>query len=173
MEVVGEALHRLGRGGGGRVVGGDPDTDSGTFDYFTEAICGKKGNSRTDYTPSSNDNVLIQGVQGNPGGLGYSGYAYYVLNKDTLRAVKIAQGTDKAAAIAPTDETILSGKYKPLSRPLFLYVNKKALSRTEVIAFLRFYLDRGPNLVKEVHYIPLPESGYKVARDRLKIGIED
>jgi phosphate transport system substrate-binding protein len=150
-----------------------PDTDSGTFDYFTEAICGKKGNSRTDYTPSSNDNVLIQGVQGNPGGLGYFGYAYYVLNKDTLRAVKIASGTDKAAAIAPTDETILSGQYKPLSRPLFLYVNKKSLSRTEVIAFLRFYLDRGPNLVKEVHYIPLPESGYKVARDRLTIGIED
>ena len=76
-------------------------------------------------------------------------------------------------AIAPTDETILSGKYKPLSRPLFLYVNKKSLARTEVISFLRFYLDRGPDLVKEVHYIPLPESGYKVARDRLTIGIED
>jgi phosphate transport system substrate-binding protein len=157
-----------------------PDTDSGTFDYFTEAICGKKGNSRTDYTPSSNDNVLIQGVQGNAGAMGYFGYAYYVLNKDTLRAIKIAPGTDKAAAIAPTDETILSGKYSPLSRPLFLYVNKKSLARNEVVAFLRFYLERGPSLVKEVHYIPLPESGkgeskytYQVARDRLKIGLGD
>jgi phosphate transport system substrate-binding protein len=152
-----------------------PDTDSGTFDYFTEAICGKKGNSRTDYTPSSNDNVLIQGVQGNAGAIGYFGYAYYVLNKDTLRAIRIAPGSDKASAVAPTDETILSGKYAPLSRPLFLYVNKKSLARSEVAAFLRFYLERGPSLVKEVHYIPLPESGkgeskytYQVARDRLK-----
>jgi phosphate transport system substrate-binding protein len=150
-----------------------PDTDSGTFDYFTEVICGKKGNSRTDYTPSSNDNVLIQGVQGNPGALGYFGYAYYVLNKDTLRALKIAPGNDKAAGIAPTDETILSGKYAPLSRPLFLYVNRQSLMKGEIISFLRFYLDRGPALVKEVHYIPLPASGYKVARDRLQMGIAD
>jgi phosphate transport system substrate-binding protein len=150
-----------------------PDSDSGTFDYFNEVICGKKGNSRTDYTPNSNDNVLIQGVQGNTGGLGYFGYAYYVLNKETLRALKIAPGNDKSAAVAPTEETILSGKYAPLSRPLFLYVNRKSLGRNEVIAFLRFYLDRGPSLVKEVHYIPLPESGYKASRDRLKVGIED
>jgi phosphate transport system substrate-binding protein len=150
-----------------------PDTDSGTFDYFTEVICGKKGNSRTDYTPNSNDNVLIQGVQGNPGAIGYFGYAYYVLNKETLRALKIAPGNDKTAGVAPTDETILSGKYAPLSRPLFLYVNKKSLGRTEVISFLRFYLERGPELVKEVHYIPLPASGYKVSRDRLQIGIDD
>jgi phosphate transport system substrate-binding protein len=155
-----------------------PDTDSGTFDYFTEVICGKKGKSRTDYTPNSNDNVLIQGVQGNTGGLGYFGYAYYVLNKDTLRALKIAPGSDKTAGVAPTDESILSGKYSPLSRPLFLYVNKRSLGRPEIIAFLRFYLERGPNLVKEVHYIPLPESGkeaftYKMSRDRLQLGIED
>jgi phosphate transport system substrate-binding protein len=155
-----------------------PDTDSGTFDYFTEVICGKKGKSRTDYTPNSNDNVLIQGVQGNTGGLGYFGYAYYVLNKDTLRALKIAPGNDKTAGVAPTDESILTGKYSPLSRPLFLYVNKRSLGRPEIIAFLRFYLERGPNLVKEVHYIPLPESGkaaftYKMSRDRLQLGIED
>ncbi len=150
-----------------------PDTDSGTFDYFTEVICGKKGNSRTDYTPSSNDNVLIQGVQGNPGAIGYFGYAYYVLNKDSLRALKIAPGSDKAAGVAPTDEAILSGKYSPLSRPLFLYVNKKSLDRPEVVSFLQFYLERGPGLVKEVHYIPLPESGYAASRQRLKIGISD
>jgi phosphate transport system substrate-binding protein len=95
------------------------------------------------------------------------------LNKDTLRALKIAPGNDKTAGVAPTDETILSGKYSPLSRPLFLYVNKKSLDRPEVIAFLRFYLERGPSLVKEVHYIPLPESGYAISRQRLKIGIED
>jgi phosphate transport system substrate-binding protein len=110
--------------------------------------------------------------------LGYFGYAYYVLNKDTLRALKIAPGNDKAAGIAPTDETILSGKYSPLSRPLFLYVNKRSLARPEIISFLQFYLDRGPSLVKEVHYIPLPESGnkaftYKVSRDRLQQGIDD
>jgi phosphate transport system substrate-binding protein len=150
-----------------------PDTDSGTFDYFTEVICGKKGNSRTDYTPNSNDNVLIQGVQGNAGAIGYFGYAYYVMNKDTLRALKIAPGNDKAAGVAPTDETITSGKYQPLSRQLYLYVNKKSLDRTEIISFLRFYLDHGPQLVKEVHYIPLPESGYATSRQRLKIGIED
>ena len=150
-----------------------PDTDSGTFDYFTEAICGKKGNSRTDYTPSSNDNVLVQGVQGNAGAMGYFGYAYYVLNKDTLRSIKIADGNDKSACVAPTDETILSHKYKPLSRPLFLYVNRKSLARSEVVWFLKFYVERGPELVKEVHYIPLPPSGYEQTRNRLQIGMED
>jgi phosphate transport system substrate-binding protein len=147
-----------------------PDTDSGTFDYFTEVICGKRGNSRTDYTPNSNDNVLIQGVQGDPGALGYFGYAYYVLNKDTLRAVPIA-GTDGQPPVAPNDETILSGQYKPLSRPLFLYVNKMALARPETVAFLKFYLDRGPLLVKEVHYVPLPAKEYDESRSRLKSSI--
>jgi phosphate transport system substrate-binding protein len=116
---------------------------------------------------------LIQGVQGNPGAMGYFGYAYYVLNKDTLRAIPVASGKDKTAAVAPTDETILSGKYQPLSRTLYLYVNKKAFNRTEAIAFLRFYLEKAPELVKDVHYIPLPESGYAGSRQRLKIGIED
>jgi phosphate transport system substrate-binding protein len=145
-----------------------PDTDSGTFDYFTEVICGKKGNSRTDYTPNSNDNVLIQGVQGDPGALGYFGYAYYVLNQGTLRAIPIATSGGQAAPVAPTDETILHGQYKPLSRPLFLYINKKALQRPEVVSFLKFYLDRGPALVKEVHYIPLPEMGYAESRAHLQ-----
>jgi phosphate transport system substrate-binding protein len=148
-----------------------PDTDSGTFDYFTEVICGKRGNSRTDYTPNSNDNVLIQGVQGDAGALGYFGYAYYVLNKDTIRAIPIA--TKDGAPVAPSDETILSGQYKPLSRPLFLYVNKKALARPEVVAFAKFYLDRGPLLVKEVHYIPLPAKEYEESRARLKTAINE
>lgn len=147
-----------------------PDTDSGTFDYFTEVICGKRGNSRTDYTPNSNDNVLIQGVQGDAGALGYFGYAYYVLNKETLRAVPISTG-DGQAPVAPSDESILGGQYKPLSRPLFLYVNKKALGRPETVAFVKFYLDRGPSLVKEVHYIPLPAKEYEESRSKLKSAI--
>jgi phosphate transport system substrate-binding protein len=132
-----------------------PDTDSGTFDYFTEVICGRKGNSRSDYTPSSNDNVLIQGVQGDPGALGYFGYSYYALNQKSLKAVKIAPDAGKSAAVAPTDATILDGTYKPLSRPLFLYVNPKALQRPEVAALLRYYLREGRQFVSEVHYIPL------------------
>jgi phosphate transport system substrate-binding protein len=147
-----------------------PDTDSGTYDYFTEVICGKRGNSRSDYTPNSNDNVLIQGVQGDPGALGYFGYAYYVLNQQTLRAVPIVSGAG-GTPVAPTDDAILNGQYKPLSRPLFLYVNKKALSRPEAVAFLKFYLDRGPGLVKEVHYIPLPAKEYDESRSRLKAAI--
>ena len=148
-----------------------PDTDSGTFDYFTEVICGKRGNSRTDYTPNSNDNVLIQGVQGDAGAIGYFGYAYYVLNKQTIRALPIAP--KDGAPVAPTDETILNGQYKPLSRPLFLYVSKKALARPETVAFVKFYLDRGPSLVKEVHYIPLPAQGYEESRSRFKAAISE
>jgi phosphate transport system substrate-binding protein len=133
-------------------------------------ICGKRGNSRSDYTPNSNDNVLIQGVQGDSGALGYFGYAYYVLNQQTLRAIPIVSAGGQTP-VAPTDEAILNGQYKPLSRPLFLYVNKKALARPEAVAFLKFYLDRGPSLVKEVHYIPLPAKEYDESRSRLKSAI--
>jgi phosphate transport system substrate-binding protein len=151
-----------------------PDTDSGTFEYFTDVICGRKGNSRSDYTPSSNDNVLIQGVEGDPGALGYFGYAYYSANRGPLRALRIVPAGDKfarqegtQAGIAPTDETILSGAYKPLSRPLFLYANRKALKRPEVAAFLAFYLDQAPAFVSEVHYVPLPPQ--KIAESRLRL----
>jgi phosphate transport system substrate-binding protein len=151
-----------------------PDTDSGTFEYFTEVICGRRGNSRTDYTPSSNDNVLIQGVEGDAGALGYFGYAYYSSNRGPLRALRIVPAGDKTpgqkeaqSGIAPTDETILNGTYKPLSRPLFLYVNRKALKRPEVAAFLTFYLEQAPTFVSEVHYVPLPPS--KSAESRLRL----
>jgi len=96
-----------------------------------------------------------------------------VLNQNTLKAIRVAAGSDKAAGVAPTDDTILSGKYQPLSRPLFLYVNKKALRRAEIISFLKFYLERGPGLVKEVHYIPLPSTGYAESRARLTQAVED
>jgi phosphate transport system substrate-binding protein len=152
-----------------------PDTDSGTFEYFTEVICGRRGNSRTDYTPSSNDNVLIQGVEGDAGALGYFGYAYYTMNRSSLRALKIVPSGETSAGkksppggIAPTDETIVSDQYRPLSRPLFLYVNRKSLKRPEVAAFLTFYLDQAPTFVSEVHYIPLPTARAAECRARLQ-----
>jgi phosphate transport system substrate-binding protein len=152
-----------------------PDTDSGTFEYFTEVICGRRGNSRTNYTPSSNDNILIQGVEGDTGAIGYFGYAYYTLNRGSLRALRIVPTTDSptaagtaVAGIAPTDETILSGRYKPLSRPLFVYVNRKSLRRPEVAAFVTFYLEQAPGFVSEVHYIPLPAAKVAECRTRLQ-----
>jgi phosphate transport system substrate-binding protein len=149
-----------------------PDSDSGTFDYFTEAICGKRGSSRADYTANSNDNVLIQGVQGDPGAIGYFGYGYYVLNQGTLRALPISTGGLQAAPVAPTDDTISSGRYKPLSRPLVLYVNKNSLKRPCIASFLKFYLDRGPALIKEIHFIPLPAEDYAEAQSVLQKALE-
>jgi phosphate transport system substrate-binding protein len=149
-----------------------PDTDSGTFDYFTEVVCGKRGKSRSDYTPSSDDNVLIQGVEGDRGALGYFGYAYYALNKDALKLVRIAPGSNVRTAIAPTEETILNGTYRPLSRPLLLYVNKKSLERPEVAAFMSFYFEKAPPLISEVHYIPLPARQYQLAAMKLQKVLE-
>jgi phosphate transport system substrate-binding protein len=143
-----------------------PDTDSGTFEYFTEVICGKRGDCRTDYQQSSDDNFLVQGVQGDAGALGYFGYAYSVLNRDSVRTIPIAAGNE-AAAVMPNEGTIASGQYAPLSRPLFLYVNKRALRRPEVVAYLNFYLDRGPGLAAEVHSLPLPPSQYAETRAKL------
>jgi phosphate transport system substrate-binding protein len=150
-------------------------TDSGTFDSFTEVICGKKGNSRTDYQPSEDDNFLVQGVAGDKNALGYFGYAYYIENTDKVKAVAIANGSDASTAVAPTQESIESGKYQPLSRPLFLCVNKKAFARKEVAAFLRYYFsDEGLALVSEVGYIRLPaaelEAARKTLEDSLKAG---
>ncbi|HEV8071032.1 MAG TPA: PstS family phosphate ABC transporter substrate-binding protein [Planctomycetaceae bacterium] len=144
-----------------------PDTDSGTFEYFTEVVCGKRGNCRTDYQQSSDDNFLVQGVQGDTGALGYFGYAYAVLNRDSVKAIPIAAGSNAAAAVVPNEATIASGEYAPLSRPLFLYVNLRALRRPEVVAYLNFYLDRGPGLAAEVHSLPLPQAQYAETRAQL------
>jgi phosphate transport system substrate-binding protein len=141
-----------------------PDTDSGTFEYFTEVICGKRGDCRTDFQQSSDDNFLVQGVQGDTGALGYFGYAYSVLNREAVRAVPIAAGSNPAAAVVPNEATIASGEYAPLSRPLFLYVNRRALRRPEVVEYLNFYLDRGRGLAAEVHSLPLPPAEYAKAR---------
>ncbi|MBI4285873.1 MAG: PstS family phosphate ABC transporter substrate-binding protein [Chloroflexi bacterium] len=134
-----------------------PGTDSGTFDYFTEAINGKEDASRPDYTASEDDNVLVQGIAGDPNALGYLGYAYYVENKDKLKLVAVDGG---AGPILPSAETIRNGTYIPLSRPIFIYVNKTALARPEVKEFVRFYMSEGPELVTEVGYIPLPAQAY-------------
>ena len=145
-----------------------PGTASGTFDYFTEAINGKAKSSRSDYTPSEDDNVLVTGVAGNPGSLGYFGYAYYEENKDKLRAIPIiAKGT--TTPVLPSPEAVMNGTYQPLSRPLFIYVNATAAAfRPEVKAFVNFYLENAPKLVKEVKYVPLPTDDYAAVTEHFK-----
>ena len=135
-----------------------PGTDSGTFDYFTEVINGKTKASRADFTASEDDNILVQGVSGDPNSLGYFGYAYFIENKAKLKDIPIDSGS---GPIAPNDSTITSNSYKPLSRPLFIYVNTAALKRAEVKAFVEFYMQNGETLVHEVGYTPLAAQVYK------------
>ena len=128
-----------------------PDQDSGTFDYFVEEILGKDGQIRIDYSPSSDDNQLVQGVEGDKGSLGFFGYAYYIEQKDKLNAIAVN-------GIKPTDETVKTGKYKPLSRPLYIYVNKKSLKeKPEVRAFVEYYLRNASKAVKLTGYVPLSD----------------
>jgi phosphate transport system substrate-binding protein len=143
--------------------------DSGTFDYFTEAIVGKEAQSRGDYTSSEDDNVIVQGVSGDPLALGYFGYAYYEENKDKLKLVAIDDGDDKngQGAITPSPETVKNGTYRPLSRPVFIYPKLKALDRPEVKSFVDFYLSKGIPLVREVGYIPLTDREYELVRGRV------
>lgn len=145
-----------------------PDTDSGTFDYFTDEICGEEGKCRADYTPSADDNVLVRGVAGDKFSLGYFGYAYYLENKDKLKIVGVADGAD-ADPVVPDSSTIKSGKYTPLSRPLFIYVRVDALKeKPEVKAFLDYYLsDEGQELAKGVGYIPLDSETLEATRKQV------
>lgn len=143
-----------------------PGTDSGTFDYFTDAICGKEGAARSDFTPSEDDNVLVQGIAGDKGALGFFGYAYYVENQDKLKLVAI-QDKD-GQPVAPSEESINTGAYKPLSRPIFIYVSKTAADRPEVQEFVKFYLRNAGTLVKEVGYVPLPDKAYELALARFE-----
>ena len=140
-----------------------PGADSGTFDYFTEAIVGKSKSSRGDYTASEDDNVLVQGVARDKGGLGYFGFAYYVENQKRLRALAIdgARGP-----VAPGPRTVEDGTYQPLSRPIFIYVSAKSLAKPEIKEFVEFYLTNAPKLVKEVKYVPLPAHAYALALER-------
>ncbi len=138
--------------------------DSGTYDYFTEAIVGKEHSSRGDYTSSEDDNVIVRGVAADPGALGFFGFAYYEENKDKLRALPVDGGK---GPVAPSVASIGDGSYFPLSRPLFLYVAKKAMERPEMQAFMAFYLDQAPAFSREVGYIPLPDEAYPLAKARL------
>lgn len=142
-----------------------PDTDSGTFDYFTEEVVGEVQASRADYTASADDNVLVQGIAGGRYSLGYFGYSYYSENADKLKLVSVDSGN---GCVTPTSETIENGTYAPLSRPLFIYVSKQSLERPEVKAFVEFYLDNAAELAQEVGYIRLGESEYAANRDMIK-----
>lgn len=137
--------------------------ESGTYDYFTEAIVGKSHSSRGDYTASEDDNVLVQGVSTDPNALGFFGYAYYEENKAKLKAVPVndEDETNGKGAILPSLETVKDGTYAPLSRPLFIYVNSKAAVRPEVVAFVNFYLENAPELSEEVGYIQMPAEVYE------------
>lgn len=142
-----------------------PGTDSGTFDFFTEKINGKEGRSRTDYNASEDDNVLVQGVSGNPNSLGYFGLSYYEQNQDKLKLVKIDAGNGCAA---PSKETVQNGTYKPLSRPLFIYPSRKALKRREVREFVRFYIDNEAKLTKRALFVDLTDAQQRRARQEVE-----
>ena len=143
--------------------------DSGTFDYFTEATVGKAKASRGDYTASEDDNVLVQGVEGNKYALGYLPYAYFAPHSSRMKAVPIEWEKNKVKGpVSPSPENVLAGTYNPLSRPLFIYINRKAMDKPHVKEFVEFYLKSVPTLAREVKYLPLPETAYQMANDRLR-----
>lgn len=137
-----------------------PGADSGTFDYFTEAVMQKAKSSRGDYTASEDDNTLVQGVENNRNAIGYFGFAYYAAHKDKMRAVSIDGGK---GPVAPSIENVINGTYSPLSRPLFVYVKEASVGRPEVREFVRFMMTQGADLVSEVGYVPLPKNAYALA----------
>jgi phosphate transport system substrate-binding protein len=144
-----------------------PGADSGTFDYFTEAIVGRAKSSRGDFTASEDDNVLVQGVANDKNALGYFGFSYYIENQKKLKAVAIDGGK---GAVAPSPKTVEDGTYQPLSRPIFIYVSKKSLDKPEVREYVEFYLKNAPSLVKQVKYVALPSSAYTMGMDHVKKG---
>ncbi len=142
-----------------------PGTDSGTFDYFTEVINGKAASSRGDYTASEDDNVLVEGVASSKGGLGYCGLAYYEENSDRVKVVPVKGA---GGAVVPSKDTVISGTYAPLSRPLFIYVNKEALRKKPAVkSFVEYYLKNAPTLAEEVGYVPLPQSEYEAGLSKI------
>ena len=144
-----------------------PGADSGTFEYFTEAVVGKAKASRGDFTASEDDNVLVQGVSRDVNALGYFGYAYYAENRERLDAVGIIAAKGKPA-VEPSAKTVENGTYQPLSRPIFIYVSAKSAARPEVREFIEFYNKQADTLVREVKYIPLPAKAYAHNLDQLK-----
>jgi phosphate transport system substrate-binding protein len=148
-----------------------PGKESGTFDYFTEAIVGKAKASRSDYVASEDDNVLVQGVSKDPNALGYFGFAYYEANQNKLKAVAINNGKE---SVLPSRKTVERARYQPLSRPLFIYVNaRSAQTNPAVKEFVDFYIKKAPTSVSSVGYVPLPADAYRLANihfNRGKVG---
>jgi phosphate transport system substrate-binding protein len=140
-----------------------PGVASGTYDYFTEAIVGKSGSSRGDFTASEDDNVLVQGIAGDKNALGFFGLAYYEENIDKLKLVGVNSGK---GAVLPSEETIKNGTYAPLSRPIFIYVSDRAVKKPEVISFVEFYLKNASNVVPDVGYIALPAEEYAAESEK-------
>lgn len=146
-----------------------PGTASGTYDYFTEAVVGESGASRSDYTGSEDDNVLVQGIKGTEPSLGYFGLAYYENNEEDLKAVSIDpdEPNSGASCVAPRAETVKNGEYRPLSRPLFIYVNTAKITPA-VESFVEFYLENADELAPDVGYVGMPEKAYDLALQRFQ-----
>jgi phosphate transport system substrate-binding protein len=141
-----------------------PGTDSGTFDFFTEEINGEKGDTRKDYSPTEDDNVTVQGVSGDKGGLGYFGFSYYEANADKLNLVKVDGGS---GCVAPSKEAIQKGSYKPLSRPLFMYPKAASITRPEVKAFMDYILDSEETIAESSKIVPLTPEQLTKAKGEL------
>jgi phosphate transport system substrate-binding protein len=148
-----------------------PGTASGTYDYFTEAIVGQSGSSRGDFTASEDDNVLVQGVSTDETALGFFGLAYFEENQGKLKLVPVKDG-DKDP-VKPSMETVSEGTYTPLSRPLFIYIRKKAAQRESVQKFVNFYLDNAPTLARQIGYVPMPDSAYQAQKEKFKAFYSD
>lgn len=144
-----------------------PGTDSGTYDYFTDAIVGEEGASRGDFTASEDDNVLVQGVAGSKGAIGFFGYAYYEENQNILKLVGVDAGD---GCIEPSETTINDGTYQPLSRPIFIYVSTTAAERPEVQAFVNFYLENAAEIIPQIGYVPFGDSLYAALTERFTAG---
>jgi phosphate transport system substrate-binding protein len=139
--------------------------DSGTFDYFTEALVGKAKSSRGDFTASEDDNVLVQGISNDKNALGYIPFTYFAENPGKLKAVAIDEGK---GPVLPSPETVKGGTYNPLSRPLFIYIKESAADQPHIKQFVEFFMTKGPALVKEVKYVPLPDQAYKMSLERFR-----
>ncbi|ALM08301.1 protein sphX [Sediminicola sp. YIK13] len=146
-----------------------PGVASGTYDYFTEAVVGKSGSSRGDFTASEDDHVLVQGIAGDKFSLGFFGLAYYAENKDKLTLIGVNNGTE---VVKPSLETVKNGTYSPLSRPLFIYVNSTSVKSPEVVEFVNFYLENAGELATDVGYIPLPADLYAKQKESFKAFVE-
>ena len=148
-----------------------PGIASGTYDYFTESIVGESGSSRGDYTASEDDNVLVQGVATDQYALGFFGLAYYEENQDRLKLVAVDNG--EGPPVKPSTESVSNGTYRPLSRPLFIYISRNAAQREEVREFVRFYLESAPQLARSVGYVAMPDSAYRRQLEKFEDFVSD